>query len=361
MKSKGEKKIKVLVAMSGGVDSSLVAALLVKQGYDVTGGFIKNWSDTKDLETGECEWRGERRDAIRVAAALGIPLLTFDFEKQYRKLVVKELFKGYGEGKTPNPDVLCNEYIKFGLFWEKAKKLGFDLIATGHYAKVATDGKGCAKLFRGDDKEKDQSYFLYRVKQDALAHTLFPLGRYTKAQVRRMAKQLKLPVAEKPDSQGICFIGKINFGEFLAKKIKPKLGDIVTPEGQVIGRHNGLHNYTIGQRHQIKVADTHAWYVAGKDKKKNRLLVVRSSEDPRLSSNRLIMEDLHWITGRPPEFPIKVLVQARYRQKSVPARLKSIKEGTAELSFLIPIKAAAQGQSAVIYKGQECLGGGVIV
>ncbi|MDD5437807.1 MAG: tRNA 2-thiouridine(34) synthase MnmA [Patescibacteria group bacterium] len=360
MKQLRNKKSKILVAMSGGVDSSLVAALLVKQGYDVTGGFIKNWSDTKDLETGECQWRGERRDAIRVAASLDIPLLTFDFEKQYRKLVVKELFEGYEKGKTPNPDVLCNEYVKFGLFWEKAKKLGFDLMATGHYAKVATDRKGTARMFRGEDKGKDQSYFLYRVKQEALASTLFPLGGFTKTQVRRMAKKFKLPVAEKPDSQGICFIGKINFGEFLAKKLKPKPGDIVTPEGKVIGQHQGLHNYTIGQRHQIKVAGEHAWYVAGKDLNKNRLLVVRSPEDARLNANRLTMDDLHWIAGRPPKTPVKVLVQARYRQTPVPAKLKSVKNGRAELSLLTSIKAAATGQSGVIYKGRECLGGGVI-
>jgi tRNA-specific 2-thiouridylase len=355
-----KNKTKVLVAMSGGVDSSLVAALLVKQGYAVTGGFIKNWSDTKDLETGECQWRGERRDALRVAAVLGIPLLTFDFEKQYRKLVVSELFKGYGEGKTPNPDVLCNEYIKFGLFWDKAKKLGFDLMATGHYAKVATDEKGRARLFRGEDSAKDQSYFLYRINQEALARTLFPLGGYTKAQVRRLAKKMKLPVAEKPDSQGICFIGKINFGEFLSKKLKPKPGNIVTPEGVVIGQHQGLHNYTIGQRHQIKVADGHAWYVAGKDLKSNRLIVVDSDDDPRLDAKKLQLEDLHWIAGREPKLPTKLLVQARYRQKPVSARLEKAKGDTAELSLITPIKAAAQGQSAVLYKGSECLGGGVI-
>lgn len=361
MKRTENKKVKVLVAMSGGVDSSLVAALLVKQGYDVTGGFIKNWSDTKDLATGECQWRGERRDALRVAAVLGIPLLTFDFEKQYRKLVINELFKGYGNGVTPNPDVLCNEYIKFGLFWNKAKKLGFDLMATGHYAKVLKDRKGLARLLRGADEGKDQSYFLYRINQEALAHTLFPLGGLTKAQVRRMAKNFKLPVAEKPDSQGICFVGKVNFGEFLSKKLKSKPGEIVTPEGKVIGKHQGLHNYTIGQRHQIKVADGHAWYVAKKDVTNNKLVVVGSDGHPWLKTKKLELNDLHWIADQPPRMPCKILVQARYRQFALPAVLKSLNKNAVVLTLPVPLKAAALGQSAVIYKGQECLGGGVII
>ena len=368
--------------MSGGVDSSLVATLLVKQGYEVTGGFIKNWSDTKDSATGECQWRGERRDALRVAAALDIPLLTFDFEKQYRKLVVKALYDGYAAGLTPNPDVLCNEYVKFGLFWDKAKKLGFDLMATGHYAKTSAkfitpkadpatynfnDGgkiqnsKYRARLYRGADPEKDQSYFLYRINQEALAHTLFPIGDLIKSKVRSLAKVFKLPVAEKPDSQGICFIGKVNFNKFLSKKLKSKPGNIVTSEGEVIGRHQGLHNYTIGQRHQIKVADTHAWYVAGKDLKLNQLLVVDSDDDARLQFKNLKLNDLHWISGRAPKTPVKVLVQARYRQKPAAAILKSVKGDTAKLCLVTPIKAVALGQSAVIYKGRECLGGGVIV
>lgn len=366
MNNKKSKKLKILVAMSGGVDSSLAAALLVKKGYDVTGGFIKNWSDTKDLATGECQWRGERRDALRVAATLGIPLLTFDFEKQYRRLVVKALYDGYAAGLTPNPDVLCNEYVKFGLFWDKAKKLGFDMMATGHYAKASAkfkiqNSKYRARLYRGVDPEKDQSYFLYRVKQEALARTLFPIGDLTKTKVRSLAKAYKLPVAEKPDSQGICFIGKVNFSGFLSKKLKSRPGDIVTSEGEIIGRHQGLHNYTIGQRHQIKVADGHAWYVAGKDMPTNRLTVVGSDDHPGLKTKKLELNDLHWISGCAPKTPVKVLVQARYRQKPVAAILKSFKGDLAELSLLTPIKAVAFGQSAVIYKGQECLGGGVIV
>jgi tRNA-specific 2-thiouridylase len=380
VKKSSSKKQKVLVAMSGGVDSSLVAALLVKQGYDVTGAFIKNWSDTKDLQTGECEWRHERRDAIRVAASLGISFLTFDFEKQYRKLVVDELFRGYKAGITPNPDVLCNEYVKFGLFWSKAKQLGFDLMATGHYAAssyvlrptshvprttphVGRLGRAtwdAVRLFRGVDKDKDQSYFLYRINQEALAHTLFPLGKYTKSQVRALAKKMSLPVAEKPDSQGICFIGKVDFGKFLAKKIKSKPGDIVTPEGKTIGRHQGLHNYTIGQRHKIKVADKHAWFVAEKDVAANKLVVVPSDDHPLLKTKRLILTDLHWIAGAVPKIPLDILVQARYRQSPEVGCVKSIKSGKLEIVLKKPIKSVAPGQSAVLYKGKECLGGGII-
>ncbi len=373
------KKLKILVAMSGGVDSSVAAGLLLRQGYDVTGAFIKNWSDTKDVQSGECQWRGERRDAMRVAATLGIQFLTFDFEKQYRRLVVKALYDGYAAGLTPNPDVLCNEYVKFGLFWDEAKKLGFDMMATGHYAIVQRkppypplsrrlskaplskgETKGVFKLYRGKDPDKDQSYFLYRIKHEALAHTFFPIGDMTKTQVRSLAEKFKLPVADKPDSQGICFIGKVDFGDFLSKKIKSKPGQIVTPEGEVIGQHQGLHNYTIGQRHKIKVADNHAWYVADKDVKNNRLIVVDSENHPWLLAKQLVLEDLHWIKGKPPKTLIKVLIQARYRQKPVPGVLQGIDSNKAIIALKTPIKAAALGQSAVIYKGQECLGGGVI-
>src|SRR5574337_68993 len=203
-----QKKKKVLVGMSGGVDSSVSAALLVKEGYDVTGGFIKNWSDTKDLWTGECQWRGERRDALRVAAKLGIPLLTFDFEAAYRERVLNRMFSEYARCVTPNPDVLCNEEIKFGLFFEAAVNAGYDFVATGHYAQVKRDSEGTAHLLKGIDPAKDQSYFLYRVSQEALQKTLFPIGHMHKTDVRLLAEELGLPTAKKPDSQGICFVGK---------------------------------------------------------------------------------------------------------------------------------------------------------
>ncbi|MBI5655255.1 tRNA 2-thiouridine(34) synthase MnmA [Candidatus Uhrbacteria bacterium] len=351
----------VLVGMSGGVDSSVAAALLVKRGYRVVGGFIKNWSDSKDLQTGECAWRGERRDAMRVAAKLGVPLLTFDFEKEYRKKIVGDLFRGYAAGETPNPDVLCNEAIKFGMFFEAAKRLGAEFIATGHYARVKRGRDGVAHLLRGLDPDKDQSYFLYRVPQEALGRTFFPIGQMKKSQVRDLARRLKLPVAEKPDSQGICFIGKLDMVDFLRKKIKPKPGDIVDQDGAVIGRHQGLDAFTIGQRERIQVAKgTSPWFVAGKDVKNNRLVVVQGADNPLLYRNSLEIHDVRWCTGKVPKLPLDCSVQVRYRQSSVKAVLAAGSKGAFKLNFRQPVKAVASGQSAVIYRGMECLGGGLI-
>ena len=373
------------------MDSSVAAAMLVREGFDVTGGFIKNWSSSREPMSGECTWRADRRDAMRVAAALDIPLLTFDFEKQYRELVVAELYRGYAAGETPNPDVLCNEYVKFGLFWEAAKKQGFDAMATGHYARVKRKTKlesrisppkadapqaqnlgrtdhgsritdhAPTKLLRGLDPDKDQSYFLYRVKQEALAHTLFPIGGLKKPKVRELARKWRIPVSEKPDSQGICFIGKINLGDFLSAKIKPSPGAIVTPDGITIGRHEGLHLYTIGQRQRIGVAGEHAWYVADKDLAGNRLVVVDSADHPYLLAKGLVVGDLHWIVGKAPKSPFKAQIQVRYRQKPTSCKVTVAARGdVVEIVTSEPVHAAAEGQSAVIYRGQECLGGGVI-
>lgn len=347
--------------MSGGVDSSVAAALLVRRGYRVTGGFIKNWSDTKDLATGECAWKGERRDAMRVAARLGIPLLTFDFEKAYRRKVVDALFKGYAKGETPNPDVLCNEEIKFGLFVAEARRLGFDHVATGHYARLRRGKDGAAQLWRGLDPDKDQSYFLYRVPQAAFAMSLFPIGHLPKARVRQLARQYRLPVAEKPDSQGICFIGKLDMAAFLRKRIPSVPGDIVDDEGRILGRHTGLDGYTIGQRERIGVAQGgKPWFVADKETETNRLVIVQGAEHPRLFTERIILKDLHWVSGKAPVYPQVCEVQVRYRQKPEKAILSGSRAKTAALKFLHPVKAVALGQSAVIYLGNVCLGGGII-
>lgn len=360
MKDKKLKNNKVLVAMSGGVDSSVAVALLKKQGFDVSGCFIKNWSQSKEVFSGECSWRAERRDAMRVAAVLDIPFITFDFEDHYRRLVVDAMIKDYRAGDTPNPDVLCNEYIKFGMFWEKAKKMGFQAMATGHYARTDLVGHQ-ARLLKGLDQDKDQSYFLYRIPQEALAHTFFPIGHLKKGAVRQKAKFFGLPVAEKPDSQGICFIGKVNFQDFLKRRIKPKAGKILSDQGETLGEHQGLHLYTIGQRQQIHIAGQHAWYVAGKDLKKNALIVVDSDEHPWLQSKRVTLRDLHWVRGQSPSLPLSVQVQVRYRQTASPARLvQGLKSDQVDIEFKQSVKAAAIGQSAVIYKGLECLGGGVI-
>lgn len=366
---------RVLVGMSGGVDSSVSAALLVEQGYDVTGGFIKNWSDTKDLWTGECEWRGERRDALRVAAKLDIDLLTFDFEEEYRERVLKTVFDEYEEGVTPNPDVLCNQEIKFGLFHDAARRLGFDYVATGHYARVERDEDG-AHLLKGNDPDKDQSYFLHRISRDALAHALFPIGHLRKSEVRALAEKFELPVAHKPDSQGICFIGKLDFHDFLRKKIPPAPGDIVTPEGEVVGRHDGIDAYTIGQRQGLQVSkDGKAWYVAAKDRKRNRLIVVPDREHALLYRTHIRLRKTHLLNDLPDDGAVQVAV--RYRTELVPGIVipseveGSLSGGISPLAslgrndemiihFSQPVWAPAPGQSAVIYSGDECLGGGFI-
>jgi tRNA-specific 2-thiouridylase len=351
----------VLVGMSGGVDSSVTAALLVREGYKVIGGFIKNWSDSKELWTGECAWRGERRDAMRVAARLGIPLLTFDFEEKYREKVVGELFRGYAAGETPNPDVLCNEAIKFGLFFDEAMKLGADYVATGHYARIDRTQKEGVRLLRGLDPNKDQSYFLYRVPQAVLQKTLLPIGHLHKPDVRAIATELHLPVAEKPDSQGICFIGKLDMQEFLRKKIPSKPGDIVDEKGNVLGQHQGLDSYTIGQRQGIMVSKgEQAWYVAKKDIATNQLVIVQGAEHPLLFQTQATVHDMHWTRGVVPTEQFECDVQVRYRQQPISCQAKPMPDGTLSLYFIQPVKAVAPGQSAVLYAGEECLGGGVI-
>jgi tRNA-specific 2-thiouridylase len=357
-------KQRILVGMSGGVDSSLSAALLCEQGFEVVGGFIKNWSDSKDLWTGECQWRAERRDALRVAARLGIPLLTFDFEEQYRTRVLERLFQGYQKGETPNPDVLCNEEIKFGLFFERAMELGFDAVATGHYAQVRHDTDGSAHLLKGIDELKDQSYFLYRISQTALRKTFFPIGHLKKSEVRALAAEHGLATAAKPDSQGICFIGKLNFQEFLRQRIPPTPGEIVTAEGQVLGKHDGLDGYTIGQRHGIKVSHDQAiWYVAAKDRATNRLVIVPDREHPLLYHRFAQVNDLHWTAGAPVEIgqSCQVEVAIRYRQTPERAQATLVDAATLTLRFEEPVWSLAPGQSAVLYQGNECLGGGILL
>ncbi|HEU0050803.1 MAG TPA: tRNA 2-thiouridine(34) synthase MnmA [Patescibacteria group bacterium] len=358
---KKSPRLKILVGMSGGVDSSVSAALLMRQGYDVCGGFIKNWSDTKDLWTGECAWQADRRDAIRVAAKLDIPLRTFDFEKEYRSRVLDRMFQEYQQGLTPNPDVLCNEEIKFGLFFEAAIALGFDAVATGHYAQTKIDQREVAHLYKGKDPGKDQSYFLHRLSQSVLTKTIFPIGDLTKKRVRVLAKAWSLPTAEKPDSQGICFIGKLDFHEFLRKRIKERPGEIVTADGKVLGRHDGLDAYTIGQRQGIGVSrDRQAWYVAAKDRELNRLIIVPRRDDPLLFSAEARLSRLHLIAHTKATVPKAVDVAIRYHQKPERAKI-AFESDMCSIRFRRPIWALAPGQSAVFYHGNECLGGGEIM
>ncbi len=357
---------RILVGMSGGVDSSLSAALLVEQGYDVIGGFIKNWSDTKDLWTGECHWRGERRDALRVAAALGIPLYTFDFEQTYRAKVLEHMFAAYAAGMTPNPDVLCNQEIKFGLFFEEAMKMGCDGMATGHYARVRRDEDGCTQLLKGVDPEKDQSYFLHRVSARALAKTMFPIGHLTKTQVREEAERRHLSTAHKPDSQGICFVGKLDMHDFLRQRIPASPGEIVDPDGVVLGHHDGLDAYTIGQRQGLMLHQgQHAWYVAAKDQVHRRLIVVPDREHPLLFSHEATVSRVHWLASNHAVGALVgdkqvIEVMVRYRQRPISAEIMGGPDRY-RILFREPVWAVAPGQSAVFYQGEACLGGGVLV
>lgn len=356
---KAQKKQKVLLCMSGGVDSSVAAALLLQQGYEVVGAYMKQWSDSKDLH-GICSWKDDRREALRVAAHLGIPLLTLDFEKEYKEWVVKYMFEEYNLGRTPNPDVMCNKFVKFGVWLEKAMEMGFDFMATGHYARVDHSRRGGARLMEAKDKEKDQTYFLHQVPQQQLQHVLFPIGEYTKPKVRALAKKFKLPTAERAESMGICFIGEIPMKEFLQQKIKPKKGKIVNSLGEVIGEHEGLPFYTIGQRHGFAQAGGgKPLYVVGKDQKKN-ILTVGFEDDPLLYKKQIEVGDVNWCNGQKQKFPLECTVRLRHRQPMQKAIL-TVSGSKIIVDFKKLQKAVTPGQFAVFYKNGECLGGGVIV
>lgn len=366
---KTKQKPKVLLAMSGGVDSSVAALLLQKKGYDVYGAFMKNWSDTKNKITGECNWVAEREHAIKIATKLGIPFVTLDFEKEYKKLVVDEMFKKYKIGITPNPDIDCNEKIKFPLLIKAAKKVGIKLIATGHYARIKKKGDKF-ELHRAKDESKDQSYFLYRQNQNDLAHTIFPIGNLTKKEVRKIARKNKFQNADKKGTVGICFIGKVNLKEFLSKKIKPKKGKILDPEGNVIGTHDGIYFYTIGQRlgprygfeidrKDQKTKRMSRWYVAKKDAKTNTLVAAPVGH-PILLRKIIYIKDLHLIDLKnKKEIPKKVLSRIRQVGELIPSKIE-IKKNDIKVTLNKAITGVSEGQAIVIYEKTKCLGGGVI-
>jgi tRNA-uridine 2-sulfurtransferase len=345
---------KVYVGMSGGVDSSVTAALLKEQGYDVTGVYMKNWS--KDLPGFDCPWKTDYQDAKRVAVQLGIPFKLYDFETQYRNKVVDYMLAAYQAGRTPNPDIMCNQEIKFKLFLETALEDGADLIATGHYARIK-DGE----LWTSIDKTKDQSYFLYRVTKEALAHVLMPIGEYEKPAVRELARTFGLSTAEKKDSQGICFVGKIGIKEFLLAELgEQPYGAIIDQHGTKIGEHDGALFYTIGQRHGLQVGGGLPYYVVGKDMAKNEIYVTTDLQDEKLWSNQLQLTDIHWINAAP-NSEKHYQVRARYRAPLVPTiALEKRTDTSWSVTLSEDIRATTPGQSAVIYERDHVLGGGLL-
>ncbi len=441
-----KKKQRVLIGLSGGVDSAVSAHLLLKAGYEVEGAFMKNWSSTVGLKLAECPWLADRQEALRVAAFLGIPLHTLDFEKQYQDTVMKYFFTEYQAGRTPNPDVMCNKEIKFKLLYNWAMDHGFDFLATGHYAQIGLSAKGTGlsknqkadnlalsptrlALLRSTDEFKDQTYFIYNIKTEQLPHVLFPIGGMKKPEVKKLAVKIGLPNAARKESMGLCFVGKVRLKDFLEQKVKPRpgkvvlvnsekltvdsgsgsspreerLGEVVVKDGviskvsmtssssssrgggkdqeRILGTHQGLHNYTIGQRQGINVGGPGGpYFVLRKDLKKNILYVTNDPQDPGLEVSEVQLHSVNWITElglrakgiglrknqRTDNLalsPIIYTLTCRYRHQGdlVPCTVEQAGKDLYSVKFKTPQKALASGQSIVFYKGKVCLGGGVIV
>lgn len=378
------RKHKVLVAMSGGVDSSVAAALLLRDGYDVAGAFMVHYNDKQNeinRQNIEC-WLPDYRDALRVAAKLGISLLRLDFTKEYKDLVLEYMFKEYSVGRTPNPDVMCNKFIKFGVWLKKAREMGFDYLATGHYARLGREiqnskkqnpnvkNKTDIKLLKAKDENKDQTYFLHQLNQAQLSKVMFPIGDNLKSEVRDLARKCSLPTAEKEESMGICFVGEVPMKEFLRGKVKAKEGDMVTSDGVVIGRHEGLAFYTIGEKIGVEsqksiksvkspvTKNQESFYVFDKDIKKN-MLIVGFMDDPKFYKSEAYVDNVNWVAGRAPKFPLQCQVRLRHRQLLQNVKIK-MEKSKLLVSFDNPQKAITPGQFAVFYLDDVCLGGGTI-
>lgn len=342
----------VFVGMSGGVDSSVSATLLKEQGYNVVGVYMKNW--TKSLPGFDCPWKEDFADAKRVAVQLGIDFKVFDFEKQYKHKVVDYMIDEFKAGRTPNPDIMCNQEVKFKLFLDTCLEEGADLIATGHYA-VVKDGK----MYKAKDANKDQTYFLYRITEEALSKTIFPLGEYTKPEVRKLAKKFGLVTAEKKESMGICFVGKVGIKEFLSQYVKTKPGKIIDENNQVVGEHDGAIFYTIGQRSGLGVGGGLPYYVTGKDMKQNEVYVTTNLDDENLWYKELNLTDVHWINQVSKDGAM-VQVRTRHRAPLIDATLQLVSGSELKVKLNDEIRAATPGQSAALYEGDLVIGGGII-
>ncbi len=361
---------KVYVGMSGGVDSSVTAALLKQQGYSVIGVYMKNWS--QDLPGMPCPWKDDFQDAKRVAVQLGIDFKMYDFEKQYRQKVVDYMVGEYRAGRTPNPDVMCNQEVKFRLFLDTALEDGADMIATGHYARIINNPqkKINSELHVAANVGKDQSYFLYRVSEQALARTWMPIGEFTtKAEVRALAKKMGLATANKKDSQGICFVGKVGIRDFLLHELGPQdPGLIIDQDGKTVGEHDGAIFYTIGQRHGLSVGGGLPYYVTGKDMAGNEVYVTTNIDDDKLWHRELSLTDLHWINGEPSILNQQsttnnqqLQVRTRYRAPLIGIKSLKVDGQILRIGMEDQVRAVTPGQSAVIYEGDRVVGGGIVL
>lgn len=344
----------VVVGMSGGVDSSVSALLLKEAGYQVIGLFMKNWEESNSQ--GICKASLEYEDAARICQQLDIPCYSVNFVEEYRDSVFADFLAGLQKGLTPNPDILCNREIKFKVFLEKAKELGADFLATGHYCRL--DG---IQLLKGTDPNKDQSYFLHAVPGEAFRQVLFPVGHLYKQEVRAIARKFGLATSEKKDSTGICFIGKRDFKPFLAQYLGYQQGQLQTLSGEIVGRHDGAAYYTIGQRRGMGLGgEGDAWYVVGKDISRNIVFVERGANHPALFATGLTASEFTWVANPPPSYPFRCTAKIRYRQSDQPCTLDASRDGMADIVFDEPQRAITPGQSIVFYDGERCLGGAVI-
>jgi len=346
---------RIVVGLSGGVDSSVAALLLKRQGYDVVGLFMRNWEDDA-----ECPAKQDFLDVLAVADVIGIEVEAVNFAREYKERVFSYFLSEYQAGRTPNPDVLCNSEIKFKAFLDHAIGLGATKIATGHYARL-TETQGEFALCKAKDSSKDQTYFLYRLNQAQLSKTLFPLGGLQKTEVREIARQAALPTHAKKDSTGICFIGERDFRAFLSRYLPKQPGDMETPEGRLVGKHEGLMYYTLGQRQGLGIGGRgEPWYVAGKDMERNVLIVVQGHDHPLLLMPTLNAQDLNWIAGYAPEITHPYAAKTRYRQQDAACHITRLADDRLALEFDAAQWAVTPGQSVVMYDGETCLGGGII-